>query len=134
MNPGGEKDCPSSNVLPAGTTAATTTAAPITAAATSAAAPPAAEAATSTACRLGSGFINVHGSSVQLRAIQLLDGGLGFAAIGHLDESKAARLASVTVGYDIDALDSAVLRESCEQVVLRGLKIEVPHKNIGHEM
>jgi hypothetical protein len=51
-------------------------------------------------------------------------------AVRHLDEAKAAGAASLTVGHDPDRLDSAIGFEELAEILLRGHKSEVTHKNV----
>jgi hypothetical protein len=74
-----------------------------------------------TALRLRARFVHVHGTAIQLCAVQTIDSRRCLAAVGHLDESESARLPGVTIGYDADALDSAVLFEGGTKFVLGGL-------------
>jgi hypothetical protein len=50
-------------------------------------------------------------------------------AVRHLDEAKAAGAAGLTVGHDSDRLDRAIGFEELAEVLLRGRKSEVTHKN-----
>jgi hypothetical protein len=57
---------------------------------------------------LGASFVDVQCASTQLLAIEGRDGFFCLGGIGHFDESKAARTASVAIGYDADLLDGPV--------------------------
>src|SRR5450631_3508264 len=89
--------------LPARSAAATATAA------TTAATTPCAAACST--CGLRTGFIDVQCATVHFRTIQLGYCCLGVAAFGHFHEGKSAGLAGFAVGYDVNALDAAILRK-----------------------
>jgi hypothetical protein len=108
--------------LPAGTAAtaaaastatATTAAAAASATATAAASAESATAATTTAAasRLRTGFIDVHGTAAEFRAVELIDCVLRFRAIRHFNECKATRLAGVAIRNDIDPLNGSERRK-----------------------
>jgi hypothetical protein len=115
-------------VLPAGfapaakTPTATTISATATAEAVSAAA----------ALFTRAGFVNVHGASIEFRAVQSIDRVGRFARIGHLNEGKAPRLARVAIANDADLLDGTVSCKGGLKLVLCGLVGKVSYENIRH--
>jgi hypothetical protein len=119
--------------LPAGTAATATTiaaapAAPATAGTTTATAV-AAPAATAT-CGLGTRFIHVQCTAIQLSAVELRDSGQCITLFRHLNECEAAGLPSVTVGHDTDALNIAIRSERRIQFILRRLITQISDKNV----
>jgi hypothetical protein len=134
--------------LPAGlaTSAAATTAATATAESTTAAtAPTAAGASTATAAVsatsaattsaplfAGASLVDAQGASIQLIAVECLNCVGGFRRVTHFDESKAARLTSVTIAYEAYFFDTTVCREGGFQILLRSRIRQVTHIDIGH--
>ena len=48
------------------------------------------------------GLVHHDGATAKLGAVEFVDGGIGHAGIGQLDESKAARATGLAVGDDLD--------------------------------
>ena len=69
-------------------------------------------AATRTACAAGTilRFVDTQLTATHRETVQRLDG-LGGLGLRHLDESKTARAAGLTIGRQRDGLDRTVLRE-----------------------
>ena len=65
-----------------------------------------------------------------MRAVEGVNGAFRRMAVRHLDEAKAPRAAGLTVGHDPDRVDAAIGLEELAEVLLRGGKGEVAHKNI----
>jgi hypothetical protein len=84
------------------------------------------------ALRLGTSFVNVHGTTVQVGTVQRIDRVFGVASFGHLNEGEPPRLTAIPVSYDVDAFDCAELRKCCEQIILRSLEAKVPDEYISH--
>ena len=78
-------------------------------------------ATTTAACRLRTGFIHIQRAAIHFRSVELGDGGLGIAPLRHFNKSKTPGLTAVAVGYDVNALDAAILGKRLLQVFLRGL-------------
>ena len=117
---------------------AATAAAPASTAATTTAAVAAAAAATtpSASSRLALlGLVHTDRSSIQLGAVELLDRRLGIRIGSHLDESKAARAASVTVGHDAGTRHGpAVLLERRDQIIFLRVPGQVAHEeSLAHK-
>jgi hypothetical protein len=89
-------------------------------------------ATTTAALRLRPCFVDVHGATLKLRAIQAGDCRLRLALVRHLDEREPPRLTGVTIGDHADALNRAVWRECRRQIILRGLEIEITYEYLGH--
>jgi hypothetical protein len=82
---------------------------------------------------LGSCFIHVQSTTVQFRAVQLLNSGLGLPRVSHFDKREPARLPCVAVCNNIDSLHRPILGEGCVQLFLRRLIAQVTDKDIGQE-
>src|SRR5712692_8368851 len=76
------------------------------------------------------GFVDREGAAGQCWTVEGLNGALGRAAVRHLDEAKAPRAAALAVGHDPDRVDGARGLEELAEVLLRGGKSQVAHKNI----
>ena len=80
----------------------------------------AATAATSTAALTGLGFIHLEGAAPKVLAIERLHGARSIR-VGHFDESKPARAPGITIGYERQRLDRAVLgKQGADGVFGRG--------------
>jgi hypothetical protein len=82
----------------------------------------------------GTRFIYIQRSTVEIRAIQLSDSGLGCARVRHFDEREATRLARVPVGDDIHAFHAAVSSESRVKIILGSLITEISDKYVCQSM
>src|ERR1051326_5971139 len=71
-------------------------------------------------------LVDRQAATVQVFAVELLDGGLALFLRRHLDEAEAARAARVAVFDDVGRLDRTGLREEVAQVFAGGLEREVP--------
>jgi hypothetical protein len=98
--------------------------------------PPAAEAPPGTATTAAAtlfarpGFIYVQRAAVKFLAVQAVDGIGSFVPVRHFNEGEAARLPRVTIRYDANALDGAILGKRSMQLVLGRLVGEVPYKDV----
>jgi hypothetical protein len=93
--------------LPAGFAPLTSTATAALGTPTAAAAKPAAAAA----FRFRARFVDVQRPAVQIVAIQGRDGPIRLRSVGHFDESESTRTASLTVGYQVNSVHTAVWLE-----------------------
>lgn len=59
---------------------------------------------------------------------------LRFRRLRHLDESNTARFARIPVLDDSDAFDGSVGREGIAQLLLCHRNIEIPDKEVSHEL
>ena len=75
-------------------------------------------------------FVDREGAAGQGRAVEGVYGRLRRAAVRHLDEAKAPRPTGLAVSHDPDRLDAAIGLEELEEVLLRGGKRQVAHKNV----
>jgi hypothetical protein len=64
--------------------------------------------AAASAIFLGTSFVDVQRSTVQVSAIQFGDGSIGLRAIAHLDEPKTSGLTRVAVRDEVYTLNAAV--------------------------
>jgi hypothetical protein len=119
-----------------------TTTAPGTSTATGASTTAATAARTSTtaaarraaAIGLRSGFINVQRAPTEFFAIERGNCFFRFRGIGHFDEGKAARTASIAIGYDADLLDGPVRLEQRPQLCFGGAVGDVADKQLLHDV
>jgi hypothetical protein len=111
-------------------TTATTVAAPAaTAAATTSSATPATATTAATAAVLaGLGLVDREGSTTKGGAIQRGDGLV--CAVGHFDETEAARLAGIPIRDDLGAGHAAKATEGLAEVVRRGVEGKVANVNV----
>ncbi len=75
-------------------------------------------------------FVDREGAAGQGHAVEGVNGAFCRPAVRHFDEAKAAGAAGLAVGHDSDSLDRAIWLEELAEVLLRGGKGEVAHKNI----
>src|SRR5262245_48455791 len=75
-------------------------------------------------------FIDREGAAGQGRAVEGVNGRLRRAVVRHFDEAKAPRPTGFTVGHDPDRIDAAIRLEELAEVLLRGSKSQVTHKDI----
>lgn len=68
----------------------------------------------------------------EVRAIEVVDGGLTAIAVGHLDETEAPGAAGLAVGDQTDRLHGAVLLECLDQLVLVQIVREVTYVQIQY--
>ena len=117
-------------ILPAGSPAAATAATPAAATTTATATPAAARTTASTTeptatpaatCGLRTGFVHIHGSAIELEAIEFGDCCFRIPALRHFDKRKTAGLTGFPIGYDVNAFNSPESRESCIEIFLRSL-------------
>jgi hypothetical protein len=84
--------------------------------------------------RFRTGFIDAHGTPVELVPIQGSNCAFSFHRLCHFDESHTAWLTRVTVLDKRDGFHRSVCRKKFSQLLLRGRDIKVSDKNIGHEL
>jgi hypothetical protein len=77
-------------------------------------------------------FIHVQRASSNLRAVQRGDRLIAIFVTSHLDEAEAAGASSLAVGHDADAIHWTEGFENLPEIFLRGIEIQVPHKNVFH--
>jgi hypothetical protein len=121
----------------AATTAAATTTAAIaaTAAATATAKTAATPAATKTAAApagLGPGFIHIESARSQLVSIHRADGFFRLFIVGHLNKTKAARLAGIAVLQNSDVFDLPVSCKSLPKFIFCNVEIQITYIDILH--
>ena len=75
-------------------------------------------------------FIDREGAAGQGRAVEGINGRLRCAGIRHLDEAKALRTTGLTVGHHPDCVDATIRLEELAEVLLRGRKRQVTHKDM----
>jgi hypothetical protein len=85
------------------------------------------------AISLGTGFVNVQRAPTQFFAIERGNCFLRFRGIGHFDEGKAARTASIAIGHDADLLDGPVGLEQRPQLCFGGAVGDVANKQLLHD-
>jgi hypothetical protein len=111
--------------------AATTAAAATEAAATTAAAAAATEASTRTRSA-GLGLIHDKRATLELLAIQVLDGGLSGLLRAHGHEAESTRTSRLTVSPDEHIQHFAVLGEDLTKAFWRRTIIEISDKDLEH--
>ena len=84
--------------------------------------------------RLRASFAHPHRTPVQHGSIECCDSALGFRRLRHFHEGYAARFARIPVVDDGDAVDAAVDCKKVAQLLLRHRDIEIPDKDVGHEL
>ena len=89
-------------------------------------------AATTATLGFRAGFVHVYGPAPEHGAVDGSDGPVGFGGVGHFNERKATRLASVAVADHADPFDHAVLFEERTYGFLSDTEIQVANKNILH--
>src|SRR5215470_7288339 len=87
----------------------------------------AASSASASALRTGVGFINVYGPTIELGAVEALDG-FRSSILLHLNESKATRPARIPVGYYRGRRHLAALRKQVRELIFRCLIRQVSYK------
>src|SRR5207302_114469 len=95
---------------------------------------PAAATAASAAVRLWTSFVDVHGSAVEIRAVESIDRFFPFGIVGHLDETKSAGLPRISIGNDVHAAYDAVSFKEGPDCVFGRPKTQVPHKDVFHNV
>jgi hypothetical protein len=83
---------------------------------------------------LGTGFINIQSAPTQLFSVERGNCFFRFGGIGHFDERKAARPASVAIGHDADLLDGPVGLEQRPQLCFSGAVGDVADKQLLHDV
>jgi hypothetical protein len=78
----------------------------------------------------GLGFIDREGTTLELLALEPLDGGFRRGAVGHLDESKAFGAAGVAVDNDTDLVHNAIRLKELAKVMVGGGKRQIANINI----
>src|SRR6266571_9511506 len=78
----------------------------------------------------GLGFIDREGTTLELLALEPLDGGFRRGAVGHLDESKAFGAAGVAVDNDPDLVHNAIRLKELAKVMVGGGKRQIANINI----
>jgi len=87
----------------------------------------ASSAASASALRTRVGFIDVYGPTVELGAVEALDG-FRSSILLHLNESKATRPACIPVGYYRGRRHLAALRKQVSELIFRCLIRQVSYK------
>ena len=87
---------------------------------------------TAPAFRFRASFVNIHSPTVDFETVEPVDSRFCRSRVRHLNEGESPRLPRVPVRHDIHAVNTSVLRKRSLQLVLGGLIIEIPYKNI-HE-
>ena len=72
-------------------------------------------------------FVHVQRATIQLFAVGCAHCGFGLFVIVHRDEREAARFAGHPVHHKTDFADGAMLFEQILEIVLGGLKGEIPY-------
>src|SRR5712691_6626750 len=75
-------------------------------------------------------FVDRERTACELSAVELLDGGFGRLALGHLDKPKAFGAPGVPVGNHIDRVHHSIRLKELAQVMIRRTKRKVPYKDI----
>jgi hypothetical protein len=75
-------------------------------------------------------FVDREGAASDVRTVESVNHAMCRAAVRHLDEAKASRAANLTVSHDPDCIYRSIRLEELAQVLLRGGKGEVAHKDI----
>ena len=78
-------------------------------------------------------FVDGEGTARALCAIESVNGAFCRVAVRHLDEAKAAGAAGLAVGHNPNRVDGTIRLEELTQVLLRGGKSQVAHKDIHAE-
>src|SRR2546425_9814434 len=78
----------------------------------------------------GLGFIDREGTTLELLALEPLDGGFRRGAVGHLDESKAFAAAGVAADNDTDLVHNAIRLKELAKVMVGGGKRQIANINI----
>jgi hypothetical protein len=78
-------------------------------------------------------FVDGEGTARELCAIESVNGAFCRVAVRHLDEAKAARAAGLAVSHNPNRVDGTIRLEELTQVLLRGGKSQVAHKDIHAE-
>lgn len=86
------------------------------------------------AIKLRACFVHFHRAPIEHRSVQRSNSCLGFQRLRHLDESHTARFARIPVLDDRDGFDGSVGREDVSQLLLCHRDIDVPDKNVNHEL
>src|ERR1700683_3691442 len=76
-------------------------------------------------------FVDAQRSAIHLKAVQRLDRCLGLR-LGHLDETEAARLASLAVVDEFHRIHLAVTFKQSLHVLLGGIEGQIAHINRRH--
>ena len=93
---------------------------------------PAKPAATAGALRLRPGFVDAECSPAELLAVQGSNCAVRLSGIRHFDEGKAARAASVSVGYQVDALNFPIRLEEGAERRFGSTEIQISYKDVFH--
>ena len=110
---------------------ATTTAA-AAAATTATAVAAAATAAATGAILTGTCFVDIDGTATEIGAVEGLDGRIGLAGVGHLNEGKASRTTGFAVSDDRNVGHFAMSLKGIANVVFSSAEREVSNKEL-HE-
>lgn len=89
-------------------------------------------AARRTAIRPRTCFVDVHGSSSKLPAVQSGDCFFGFGVVGHLNKSKASGLTGLAIGHNTDTFNGSVSFKKGTDRVFGRSEAEVSYKNVLH--
>ena len=84
--------------------------------------------------KLRASFVHVDRAAVHHRSIECSNRTLGFRCLCHFKEGDAARFARIPVFDNADSFDAAVDAEKLAQLLLRHRDVQVPNKNISHEI
>ena len=75
--------------------------------------------------RLGLGFVDANGATVEFMAVQRVDRGLCLSGIGHRDEAKPLAATGHAIGYNANSGNFAVCRERRLETFVGGRVREV---------
>src|SRR5450631_1624049 len=89
-------------------------------------------AATESAFRFRTRFVDVQRTAIELAAVQFRNGAIRIRVCAHFDESKTTRLPCVTIRDNAHTLYRSVRLEQRSNRAFGCPKAEVPNKNILH--
>jgi hypothetical protein len=92
----------------------------------------AATAAGKSALGLGTRFINIEGSAIEITPVEGADCVLAFSIVGHFDESKTSGLPGVTISNDVHAVNCAMRLKQRTDGLFGGPETKVAYKNVFH--
>jgi hypothetical protein len=84
--------------------------------------------------RLWTSFVHVDRATTQFPTVQFGDGLLALVGIGHLDKGKPARTPSIAICHESDSVNLSILSKELTKLVLANSEIEIPNKDVFHEM
>src|SRR5689334_15588254 len=92
----------------------------------------AAVAARTAAFSLGTGFVDVERTTVELRAVQSGNGAIGFVVDAHLYEAEASRATGVAIGDYADPVDCPVRFKNGSDCVFGSSEAQISYENVFH--